>query len=303
MGRGKLGGTKAKIRGLVGSEIYQTKRDDNGKLVQHVYKAPESRQYTNTDAQAKARMIMGQIERMFHLLPDIIKYGFDSIPSGTLSFQHFSKMNYPLLKADMTDNWSYNPNFDWRPKYQLTAPAGIWQLTDGVLPAFHYDRGYFSQGENNGLELNWFTDVPNPTIRTLFEACGMQEGDTLVMIFYVKPVDSDEPYIEQINCRLNPKYTLDTELEDLDEDDIFLHNSKWTVNAFYSYYFREMSLDVEWYEPDFDYQAACVAYIIVRPSDSGTKFSSSNFEWLQRDIEYGYRRTTPAVAFYSWKYQ
>lgn len=301
MGRGKLGGTKAKIRGKVGTEIYQVKRDTDGLLIQHVYQAPESREYTNTEAQARARMIMGQIERMFHILPNIIKYAFKTLPSGTMCFQHFSRMNYELLRADMQEHWESSPNFDWRPKYELTAPAGIWKLTDGILPAFHYDYAHFSQGLNNDLELDWHTDQEHPTIGELYNACGMQANDKLLILFYVKPDISDLPYIKEINCWLNPCYDLNTRLEDTEADNVFLTDSNWDVLINFSQILHEMSLSIYWNEPEYDYMSACAAFIIIRNSESGTKFSSSYFEWLQRDDVYGYRRTTPQTAFYSWQ--
>ena len=301
MGRGKLGGTKAKIRGKVGSEIYQVKRDSDGQLIQHVYQAPESREYTNTDAQARARMIMGQIERMFHILPNIIKYAFKTLPSGTLCFQHFSKMNYELLREDLNNHWDCSPDFDWRPKYELTAPAGTWKLTEGVLSSFHYDYAYFSQGINNDLELDWHTDLEHPTIGDLFKACGMQEDDKLLILFYVKPSISDKPYIKEMNCWLNPSYELTTRLEDTESDNVFFSDSNWDVLIDFSQLLHEISLSIYWREPEYDYMAACAAFIIIRNSESGVKFSSSTFEWLQRDDVYGYHRTTPQTAFNSWQ--
>lgn len=301
MGRGKLGGTKAKVRGKIGSEIYQVKRASDGQLVQHVYKAPESREYTNTEAQARARMIMGQIERMFHILPDVIRYAFKSIPNGSLSFQHFSKLNYQLLREDMQDHWESDTQFDWRPKYDLSAPAGVWRLTDGELQPFTYQRALFSQGENNDLEISWDAPNNNPTIGDLLKACGMQWGDKLMVLFYVKPVETGLPYIEQITCSVNPEYYANTPLMQTSVDDVFLQDSDWDILISYSSRLHEMSLTASGGRLPFEYQAACAAYIIIRETSSGTKFSSSNFEWLLRDQVGGYPRNTPQQAFVSWQ--
>ena len=88
MARGRLGGTKSKIRGKVGSEVYQLKRDPNGTLLQSVYAMPESPTYSNSERQAKNRCIMGQIERMWHLLPDIIRQCYADVAAG--AFFRFS---------------------------------------------------------------------------------------------------------------------------------------------------------------------------------------------------------------------
>ena len=132
MARGRLGGTKAKIRGKVGSEIYQLKRDPNGALIQSVYGQNPNPTYTNTKAQAKNRCIMGQVERMWHWLPQIIKDSFASVPRGALSFQRFSKLNYPLLREDFDTHFSENNVYSWVPKREMQAPAGTWLLTDGT---------------------------------------------------------------------------------------------------------------------------------------------------------------------------
>lgn len=301
MGRGKLGGTKAKVRGKIGSEIYQVKRACDGQLVQHVYKAPESREYTNTVAQARARMIMGQIERMFHILPDVIRYAFKSIPNGSLSFQHFSKLNYQPLREDVQDHWETDTQFDWRPKYDLSAPAGIWRLTNGELQPFTYQRALFSQGINNDLEISWDAPNDNPTIGDLLAACGMQWGDKLMVLFYVKPVETGLPYIEQITCSVNPEYNANTPLMQTSIGDVFLHDSDWDILISYSSQLHEMSLTASGGRLSFTYQAACAAYIIIRETTSGTKFSTSNFEWLLKDKVGVYPRTTPNQAFVSWQ--
>lgn len=111
-----------------------------GRSFKKVYQAPESREYTNTEPQAKARMIMGQIERMFHILPDVIKYAFATIPNGSLSFQHFSKLNYDLLKQDQNDNWQYWSQFDWRAKRDMTAPQVYGNSPRALSQRFTHNR-------------------------------------------------------------------------------------------------------------------------------------------------------------------
>lgn len=301
MGRGKLGGTKAKIRGKVGAEIYQVVRTDEGSLEQHVYKAPESREYTNTEGQAKARMIMGQIERMFHILPDIIRYAFDTIPSGSLCFQHFSRLNYNLLREDLKSNWDGLPNFDWRPKYELSAPAGTWKLTDGSIEPFRWGRALFSQGMNNGLQLSWDAPNNNPTIGDFYKVCGMQDGDMLIALFYVHPIESGEPYILQLNLRLNPYYKINTPLEDTLPDFVFVHDTDWDVLCQYDVSTNEIDLEIVGDNVGFDYYAACGAFVIVRKTERGTLFSSAEFQWMLGTGEYGYPRNNASQAFETWQ--
>lgn len=300
MARGKLGGTKAAIRGKVGNEIYQLKRDDSGSLVQSVYKAPETRAYSNTEAQARARMIMGQIERMFNALPDIIKYAFKTIPDGTLSFQNFSRINYGLLKQDATEHWQADTMFDWRPKFDVTAPAGIWQLTDGVLPPFKWGTALFSRGINNSLELSWQSPNDDPTIGDFFAACGMQKGDKLKVLFYMKKLSTTKPSIQVLNCRLNPEYTVNTRLSNTLSDQVLLQASQWDLLVEYDVARNLMVMEISGNNFSYDYQAACAAFIILRESKKGNSFSSSEFRWLLDTREYGYQRNTPEQVFNTW---
>ena len=301
MGRGKLGGTKAKIRGKVGSEIYQLKRSADGALEQSVYKCPEQREYTNTEAQAKARMIMGQIERMFHILPEIITSAFYSINAGTLCFQHFAKLNYNNLKIDLITNWDGQPSFDWQPKYVLSAPAGEWILTDGLLPSFKWGQALFSLGVNNGLYMSWQSPSGSPVIADFLSACNMMEHDRLIVLFYIKPADGGEPYIEKIELKLNPAYNSRTKIEDTSTDDVFLHDTEWDILLQYAVSTDTIDLEISGGNLGFDYYAACVSFIIVREENDRVFFSSSSFRWLLDTSEYGYPRTNPATAFETWK--
>ena len=116
MARSRLGGSRSKLRGACGSVIYQMRKGADGKTEQIVQARPEEREYSNTEAQIKARMIMGQIQRMFHILPRLIQTAFATIPMGALSLQHFSKLNRPLLVVDYETNFNVYGDFDWREK-------------------------------------------------------------------------------------------------------------------------------------------------------------------------------------------
>ena len=217
MARGRLGGTKAKIRGKVGSEIYQLKRDPNGTLVQSVYGQNPNPTYTNTEAQAKNRCIMGQIERMWHWLPKIIKDSFATIPRGALSFQRFSKLNYPLLREDFETHFSENNVYSWVPKREMQAPAGTWLLTDGTLPDVTWDNAVFSRGWNNGLEISWLKSFPNATYGDFLSNFEVQMGDRLILALYRRDYPSLNQYVETWTFRPRQDYSIDTPWSDVDD--------------------------------------------------------------------------------------
>lgn len=300
MGRGKLGGTKAKIRGKVGSEIYQIKRADDGVLAQHVYKAPEARQYTNTEAQARARMIMGQIERMFHILPDVIKYAFATIPSGTLSFQHFSRINYDLLKADMEDNWEYNPNFDWRPKYQLSAPAGIWNLAQGTLPqikpyAYSYQHGY------NGYIAPQFRHVAeSATLGDFLRLIGMRKNDELHIYFYRRWRDTADPEIGEMIVRIKDGADLDLKLSESFKRNFFVVDNPLYVGLAFEARFSVFVLRLGGNDIGRDYIHDCFALMVVRRDNGKVQFSTTQFTWCVPYNNADYTRNAPNNVFDTW---
>lgn len=300
MGRGKLGGTKAKIRGKVGSEIYQIKRADDGVLSQHVYKAPEARQYTNTEAQAKARMIMGQIERMFHILPDVIKYAFATIPTGTLSFQHFSKINYDLLKQDMEENWEYTPNFDWRPKYQLSAPAGIWNLAQGTLAQIKPDAYSYEHGYNGNISPQFHHVAESATLKDFMDYLGMRKNDELHIYFYRRWRDSIEPEISEIVVRIKPNADVSQLLAPNFHSSFFAVDGALYVGLAFDARFSVFVLRLGGNDIGRDYINDCFGIMNVRRNASKVEFSTTQFTWCVPYNNADYTRNAPNDVFDTW---
>lgn len=300
MGRGKLGGTKAKIRGKVGSEIYQIKRADDGVLSQHVYKAPEARQYTNTEAQAKARMIMGQIERMFHILPDVIKYAFATIPTGTLSFQYFSKINYDLLKQDMEENWEYTPNFDWRPKYQLSAPAGIWNLAQGTLAQIKPDAYSYQHGYNGYIAPQFHHVAENATLKDFMDYLGMRKNDELHIYFYRRWRDSIEPEISEIVVRIKPNADVSQLLAPNYHSSFFAVDGALYVGLAFDARFSVFVLRLGGNDIGRDYINDCFGIMNVRRNASKVEFSTTQFTWCVPYNNADYTRNAPNNVFDTW---
>lgn len=300
MGRGKLGGTKAKIRGKVGSEIYQLKRADDGVLSQHVYKAPGARQYTNTKAQAKARMIMGQIERMFHILPDVIKYAFATIPTGTLSFQHFSKINYDLLKQDMEKNWEYTPNFDWRPKYQLSAPAGIWNLAQGTLAQIKPDAYSYQHGYNGYIAPQFHYVAESATLGDFMDYLGMRKNDELHIYFYRRWRDSIEPEISEIVVRIKPSADVSQLLAPSYHSSFFAVDGALYVGLAFDARFSVFMLRLGGNDIGRDYINDCFGIMNVRRNASKVEFSTTQFTWCVPYNNADYTRNAPNNVFDTW---
>ena len=300
MGRAKFGGTKAKVRGKIGNEIYQVTRNDNGQVVQKVYQAPESREYTNTEPQAKARMIMGQIERMFHILPDVIKYAFATIQNGTLSFQHFSKLNYDLLKQDQTDNWQYWSEFDWRAKRDMTAPAGIWKLTEGTLPEI-YPLSYASVVEwNNYVRAYFETSATSGTLGDFMKVIGMQRTDELRVYFYQRWNNSPDPLISSISIKINPASPDDRRIGQGGVSDVFIVDGVFSVSLRYFARLNLYGLEIGGNDIGRAYVLDCFGFLLLRESSKGLQFSTCRFQWTLGANHSMYEVNNPSSVYQSW---
>lgn len=299
MGRQKFGGSRSKIRGKVGSTIYQVVRDGDG-FAQYAYAAPEHRTNPNTREQALARMIMGHIQRMFHALPNIIKEAFADTDTGRMSFQRFAQVNYPLLKQDIDNHWSGGGDFDWQYKYKVLPPAGSWILSNGCLKPFFCDDFSTSLDMNNEFEWNWFFDFNDITIGQWFQRMNMKMGDTLMLFFFRKNTLDEVPYIEQLTLRLNDAYDENTLISDTFFEDILIGGGEWDVIVTADEGNSYVNMTIYHSHAVSPYYIACCAPMIVRPTDRGTLFSSTRFQWSTKDSKYWRGKTPPDIAFVSW---
>lgn len=300
MARGRLGGTKSKIRGKVGTEIYQLKRDPNGTLIQSVYGQNLNPTYSNTEAQAKNRCIMGQIDRMWHALPQIIKDSYANVPQGTLSFQRFAKLNYPQLKEDFETHFEKDNEFSWVRKRWMDTPAGPWILTDGTLPQVTWDYAGFTLDWNNSIYISWHKTFPNATYGDFLSNFGVQMGDRLILAFYRVDSPSYEQRVETFTFRPRQDYSIDTPWVDVDDDNPFDTDCPYRQVSGYSSEDSEFFWDIDTQDYPQKIKIACFALFIARDTDKGTLFSSSRFAWAQRPVELGYLRETPQTIFNTW---
>ena len=301
MGRGKLGGTKAKIRGQVGSNIYQVKRGSDGQLVQSVYQKPENIQYSNSDAQAKARMVMGQIDRMFHALPSIINDAYKDTPRGALSFQHFAKINYEQLKIERDEHWNEIGDFDWRNKRDMTPPAGAWFLADGDYHNIQYDSLYVSYTTRNELNIIWRNVEETDTLADLLERMNLDIQDQIWFFYYIKQGPELTPSVEVIKFRFNPDYKLTDKLGDLDLQELWVPITPTVAQYSFALFFNG---DLDFTVWDFyvreEYVIANGCLMIVNYAEDTTRFSTAQFRWLISRAQDIYPIQSPAQAFQSW---
>lgn len=300
MARGRLGGTKAKIRGKVGGDIYQLKRDPDGTLFQSVYEQNPNPKYSNTESQARNRCIMGQIERMWHWLPTIIKDAFFNVARGTLSFQQFSRLNYAMLKDDFDNHFDGDSDFSWNKKYDLHAPAGPWILTIGTLPEITWSEAVCSLGWNNGIEIIWSHRSLVATYGDFLSCFGMQHGDRLVVAFFRQDANDVWGYVETWSFWARDDYQADTPWNEVDDEHPFVTNCPYLVLSGLMPSDNTFFFDIDTQDYEKQIKIACFTFFLIRPSEHGTLFSSSKFSWAQRNVAGGFLRHSPQDVWGTW---
>lgn len=300
MGKGKLGGTKAKIRGKVGDIIYQTKRDESGKLVQSSYVAPVVVTPSNTEPQAKARAIMGMIERMFHALPQVIKDAFYFIAPGELAFQHFSRINYDYVRSQFSLMPGTISSINWKNKYDLAAPAGAWLLCDGTLPEISFTNTNWWEEFNNWLRWYYFPKDVGFRISDLYNHMHMQADDIIRFYVFVEYADGMPSKVVYGDFKLIPGISLNSWLPYNYGFDIWqpLTDTEWRLQA--SQVGSSVSVRLSCPQDDLKRIIACACLQVLRPTERGTLFSSCRFQWFQTYSSTLYHITPVYEVWDSW---
>lgn len=98
MAKSKVGGTRAYIRGRIGSDVYSIGKNGKGSRQQVVRSLAEQVSNPRTTAQMAGRMIMSTVMQAASFLKPIIDHSFDGIAKGQPSISEFIRLNYAVLK-------------------------------------------------------------------------------------------------------------------------------------------------------------------------------------------------------------
>lgn len=140
MAKSKNGGSRAYIRGRIGSDVYSVGKNGKGEKQQVVRSLAEQVSNPRTSAQMFGRMIMSTVMQAVAGLSVIIDHSFDGVAKGQPSISEFIRRNYALVKADATANHASAEDFGLNAYQEKGAVPGKWVVSDGqaVLPAAVY---------------------------------------------------------------------------------------------------------------------------------------------------------------------
>lgn len=131
MAKSPVGGSRAYLKGRIGSDVYSLGKDGKGRRQQIVRALPEAVTNPRTSSQMFGRMIMTTIAAAVHDLAPIIDHSFDGIPKGQPSISEFTRLNYALIKADAIANPSSGNTFGLLQYGEREARMGRYVISKG----------------------------------------------------------------------------------------------------------------------------------------------------------------------------
>lgn len=137
MAKSKNGGTRAYIRGRIGSDVYSIGKDGKGSRQQVVRSLAEQVSNPRSQSQMFGRMIMSTVMQAVSSLSYIIDHSFDGVAKGQPSISEFIRRNYALVKADAQTHPSSGNAFGLNAYQEKGVKKGAYVISDGkaLVPA------------------------------------------------------------------------------------------------------------------------------------------------------------------------
>ena len=137
MAKAKNGGTRAYLKGRIGSDVYSIGNDGKGNRQQVVRSLAEQVSNPRTSSQMFGRMIMSTVMQAVSQLSPIIDHSFDGQAKGQPSISEFIRRNYALVKADALAHPASGNTFGLNMYQEKGAKQGAYVISDGkaLLPA------------------------------------------------------------------------------------------------------------------------------------------------------------------------
>lgn len=137
MAKSKNGGTRAYIRGRIGSDVYSIGKDGKGSRQQVVRSLAEQVSNPRSQTQMFGRMVMSTVMQAVSSLSYIIDHSFDGMAKGQPSISEFIRRNYALVKADAQTHPSSGNAFGLNAYQEKGVKKGAYVISDGkaLVPA------------------------------------------------------------------------------------------------------------------------------------------------------------------------
>lgn len=171
MAKSKNGGTRAMIRGRVGSDVYSIGKDGEGNKQQVVRSLAEQVANPQTVAQMKGRMIMSTVMQAVSAMAALIDHSFDGLTAGQPSISEFIRRNYALVKADVDANPDGGNQFGINQYQEKGIKQGAYIVADGKAAAIN-GVAFVTSGSVLSIAL-----AASSTMADLLTALGITRND------------------------------------------------------------------------------------------------------------------------------
>ena len=175
MAKSKVGGTRAYIRGRIGSDVYSIGKNGKGVRQQVVRSLAEQVSNPRTASQMAGRMYMSTVMQAVSALKNIIDHSFDGIPTGQPSISEFIRRNYALVKADAVAHPSSLNLFGLNKYGEKGVKPGSYVIASGNVVAPSSLMADDSAFMISGL-------TATSTVANLLTAAGIKKGDYLTYV-------------------------------------------------------------------------------------------------------------------------
>lgn len=177
MAKSKSGGTRAYIRGRVGSDVYSVGKTAKGKKQQVVRSLAETVANPQTEAQMFGRMIMSSVMQNVAALRPLIDHSFDNVTGRQPNISEFISRNYGLIKADAIAHPSTGMKFGLNKYQEKGAKGGALVIAAGQVP----NATAVGVNVSNGLfEIALAAEAE--TYGDLKAALGLEGGDYITFV-------------------------------------------------------------------------------------------------------------------------
>lgn len=134
MAKSPVGGSRAHLKGRIGSDVYSLGKDGKGKRQQVVRALAEEVANPRSQSQMFNRMIMSTVMQAVHAMKAIIDHSFDGVAKGQPSISEFIRRNYALVKADAIAHPTEGSNYFGLNKYQEKGVhPGVYVVSAGKI--------------------------------------------------------------------------------------------------------------------------------------------------------------------------
>lgn len=133
MAKSKNGGSRAYIRGRIGSDVYSIGKNGKGEKQQVVRSLAESVANPRSQSQMFGRMVMSTVMQAVSTMSVIIDHSFDGMAKGQPSISEFIRRNYALVSADAKAHPASGNSFGINKYQQKGALAGAYQISAGTV--------------------------------------------------------------------------------------------------------------------------------------------------------------------------